>query len=81
MAGLKRALFEETENRRCATVLGELVARSADVFCWCNRCGHEGIVPIARLIAQLGPEFPVPDVGVQVRCMSCGSKNIATHPS
>lgn len=81
MAGLKRELLESAESRRYATVLGELVARSADVFCWCNRCGHEGIVPIAQLIAQLGPEFPVPDVGVHVRCMNCGSKDIATRPS
>lgn len=81
MSGMKREFMEIGERRRHAAVLGDLLDRSADVFCWCNRCGHEGVVPTARLIAQLGPEFPVPDVGIHVRCTGCGSKDIATRPA
>ncbi len=81
MAGVKREFIEFGEQRRHSAVLGDLLDRSANVFCWCNRCGHEGVVPTARLIAQLGPEFPVPDVGIHVRCTGCGSKDIATRPA
>ena len=62
-------------------VLGELATASVDVFCWCNRCGHHAIVPAASLTDQLGPQFPVPEIGARMRCSGCGAKDVATRPN
>ena len=35
----------------------------------------------ALLIPQLGPNFPVPEIGTRMRCSACASKDIATRPS
>lgn len=33
------------------------------------------------LIQQLGPAFPVPEIGARMRCSSCASKDVATRPA
>ena len=81
MGRMKQDRLAEEERRRRATVLGELRQEQVDVFCWCNRCAHNAVVPAEMLIAQLGPEFPVPDVGAHLRCSGCGSKDIAARPA
>jgi hypothetical protein len=78
---MKQGRLEEDERRRRATVLGELRQDQIDVFCWCNRCAHNAVMSVAVLIAQLGPDFPVPDVGGHLRCSGCGSKDIAARPA
>lgn len=60
--------------------LGELVTARVNVICWCNRCGHHAVTDSSLLAAQLGPHFPAPEVGTQMRCSSCGCKDIATRP-
>jgi hypothetical protein len=62
-------------------VLGALADDAIDVFCWCNKCGHNAIVPSRLLIRQLGPAMPVPAVGAHMRCSGCGSRDIATRPA
>lgn len=81
MAGLKRSMIEAEERRRRATTLGELAAQGVDVFCWCNRCSHNAVVATARLVAELGPALPVPEVGAHMRCTGCASKDVATRPA
>ena len=81
MAGFTRRIIEAEDQRLNAILLAELAAQSVDVFCWCNRCGHNAIVATAALIMELGPAFPVPEVGGQMRCSGCGSKDIATRPA
>jgi ribosomal protein L37E len=81
MGRMKQDHLAEEERRRRATVLGELRQEQVDIFCWCNRCGHNAIMPAGVLIAQLGPDFPVPDVGAHLRCSACGSKDIAARPA
>jgi hypothetical protein len=34
-----------------------------------------------ELIAELGPDFPVPEVGTRLRCSGCSGKDIATRPA
>ncbi|MGE0256135.1 MAG: hypothetical protein AB7N54_06975 [Alphaproteobacteria bacterium] len=80
MAGLKRTLQAHAERRLQATTLGDLVARSIGVFCWCNRCTHHATLAAATLSAQLGPHFPVPEVGGKLRCSGCGARDVATRP-
>lgn len=69
------------ERRHQAMVLAELAAQGVDVFCWCNRCGHNAVLPIAHLIRQLGPAMPVPEAGARLRCTGCGSRDVATRPA
>jgi hypothetical protein len=33
------------------------------------------------LVAQLGPDFPVPEIGTRMRCSACGAKDVATRPA
>jgi len=80
MGGMKRTDMDRTESRTRATSLGDLARDSVDVFCWCNRCGHNATVETKTLIAQLGPSFPVPEIGAKMRCTGCGSKDVATRP-
>jgi hypothetical protein len=76
----QRRLANEERDRR-ATALGELEREAINIFCWCNRCGHNAVLPVDLFIAQLGPNFPVPDVGAHTRCGGCGGKDVATRPA
>jgi len=78
MAAIKRGLMDGEERRLRASKLGDLAGVA--VFCWCNRCGHNAVVETAGLIAELGPAYPVPEVGARMRCSGCGSKDVATRP-
>ena len=81
MGRIKGRELSESEQRQQATCLGELVEDGLAVFCWCNRCGHNAELPVESLVGQLGPGFPVPEVGARLRCSGCGSKDIATRPA
>ena len=54
--------------------------KNLDVFAYCNRCHHNAVVPIAVLLAKLGPGHAVPAVDSCLVCSSCGSKDIGTRP-
>jgi hypothetical protein len=81
MAGFKRRLLAAEDGRLKAITLAELLDAKVDVFCWCNRCGHNAVMAAARLLAELGPGFPVPELGGRMRCTGCGSKDVATRPA
>ena len=81
MAGFKRRLIEDEDRQRQAITLAELSTAQVDVFCWCNRCGHNAVLASARLASELGPGFPVPEIGGKLRCIGCGAKDIATRPA
>jgi len=51
-----------------------------DVWAWCNGCYKNGAVDTDGLVARLGRDFPVPDVGARMRC-SCGGREIETRPN
>lgn len=80
MAAIKRGQLDGEERRRRVSRLGDLARAEVEVFCWCNRCGHNAVMETARLIAELGPAYPVPEVGARMRCSGCGSKDVATRP-
>jgi hypothetical protein len=77
---MKRKHLAAAERRRRAATLAELAGQEVDVFCWCNRCGHNAVIGTGRLIATLGADFPVPEVGARLRCSRCGAKEVATRP-
>lgn len=76
----KRRYLEMQDAQRHATLLGEICKDHIDVFCWCNRCGHNATISSRRLAAELGPTFPVPEIGGRMRCSGCGSKDVAARP-
>jgi hypothetical protein len=80
MAAIKRGQLDGEERRLKASKLGDLAQAEVEVFCWCNRCGHNAVIETARLMAELGPGYPVPEVGARLRCSGCGSKDVATRP-
>lgn len=81
MGRIKRACLDKEEGQQRAATLGDLAQSNIDVFCWCNRCSHNSVVSITLLLGQLGPPLPVPEVGVHMRCSSCGAKDIAARPA
>jgi len=81
MAGVKRHALAREEGRQRAATLADIAAQSLGIFCWCNRCGRNAILDCDPLVAALGRDFPVPEVGARLRCSDCGAKDIATRPA
>jgi hypothetical protein len=81
MGRLKESVIAREESGQRAASLGDLIQAGIAVFCWCNRCGHSAEATTAMLVPQLGPGFPVPEIGTRMRCTSCGSKDVATRPA
>lgn len=81
MGRLKRDMIDRQDRDRRPTRLADLAQGKVGVFCWCNRCGHHAEAATAMLISQLGPDFPVPEIGARMRCSACGSKDVATRPA
>ena len=80
MSAIKRRALAEEDRRRQAASLREIADRGVEIFCWCNRCGHNAVVGSARLAEALGGDCPVPEVGARLRCTVCGGKDVATRP-
>ncbi len=78
MSRFKERLIAAQERLARPERLGALAARGGDILCWCNRCGHHARLDGRQLILSLGPDFPVPEVGVRLRCSNCGAKDVAT---
>ncbi|MEE2688668.1 MAG: hypothetical protein VX430_04500 [Pseudomonadota bacterium] len=77
----KRKYLEKAESRRHAIQLGKIMQSGIDVFCWCNRCGHNATISSAHLATELGLAFAVPEIGSRMRCSGCGSKDVAARPN
>jgi hypothetical protein len=73
--------MRDDDNRPPPPTLAYLTREVTDIFCWCHRCSHNAIVPLAVLIARLGPDLPFPAVHGRLRCQACGSKDIAARPN
>jgi|GEM_PF-268793 len=80
MAGFKRAAQAAADGKLRPITLGDLAERGIDVFCWCNRCHHHAVLASGALVARLGPQFAVPEIGGQTRCTACGARDVATRP-
>ncbi len=81
MAKIKRSLLAARDRRLRAITLANLAEQQVEVFCWCNRCSHNAVLATAGLMAEMGPQMPVPEIGARLRCSGCGSKDIATRPA
>ncbi|MEQ8604571.1 MAG: hypothetical protein RIB45_14750 [Marivibrio sp.] len=81
MGRIKRQAIEREEATRRRAVLGDLIVYGADVFCWCNRCGHNAVLELEAMLARFGPAQEVPGLSAHLRCGGCGSKDVATRPN
>jgi hypothetical protein len=61
--------------------LAQVQGYGVDVFCWCNRCHHHAVLPVAVLIAHCAPALPFPVVPGRLRCQACGSKDVHARPN
>ena len=61
--------------------LHHLVKQKLKVFCWCNRCRHNAELEADVLIDRLGPLYPVPELGIHLRCSHCGTQDVSTRPA
>jgi len=61
--------------------LADLAAEGLGVFCWCNRCSRNAVLPVAALIPPASPATPVPDVGPRLRCRRCGARDASARPA
>ncbi len=81
MGRLKNDAIASEDRRREVMTLGDVIAAGHNIFCWCNRCGHNNEVDAQVLLARLGPAIPVPEIGPRMRCSGCQSKDVATRPA
>ncbi len=61
--------------------LADMIQEGLSIFCWCNRCGHNGTVDPVQLKNVLGSLFPVPELGGRMRCSLCQKRDITTRPA
>ena len=81
MGRMKREMLDREDHGLRAARLVDLLNQGTGVSCSCTRCGHRAEAATAVLVAQLGPDYPVPEIGARMRCGACGSKDVATRPA
>ncbi|MDH3235526.1 MAG: hypothetical protein OEQ29_18550, partial [Alphaproteobacteria bacterium] len=81
MGRLKQDALVSASRYTAAMTLGDLMNQGLDVFCWCNRCGHNAVLQARLLSGQMGAAQAVPEVGARLRCSGCASKDVATRPA
>lgn len=60
-----------------SVLLGELAARATHIDIECSRCGRKGRYRVANLVARLGEDFPMTDLGAELA--DCPRRAAATH--
>jgi len=80
LADIDRQSASNSDGQGAAT-LGQMAGQGMAIVCWCNHCGHNADLAAAALMARLGGEMPVPEVGAHLRCRECGGKAIETRPA
>ena len=68
MGRMKREMLDREDHGLRAARLVDLLNQGTGVSCSCNRCGHRAEAATAVLVAQLGPDYPVPEIGARMRC-------------
>ena len=80
MGAFKTEAIAKTEPTS-PTLLQDLQAEGLNVFCWCNRCGHNAELGVCVFLERFGPLYPVPELGSAMRCKNCQANDIATRPA
>ena len=62
--------------------LRDLLNDKLDIFCWCHNCGHNKVIETIKVINKLGPNYPIPEIGCNLRCRKCNkTDSISTRPN
>ena len=80
MGVFKQQNLRESETRQ-PMCLHHLQEQNLRVFCWCNRCSHNAELEVELLIERLGALYPVPELGIHLRCSHCGTQDVSTRPA
>ena len=79
MGVFKQQNLRESETRQ-PMCLHHLQEQNLRVFCWCNRCSHNAELEVDLLIERLGALYPVPELGIHLRCSHCNTQDVSTRP-
>ncbi|BBP95985.1 hypothetical protein BSFA1_11140 [Burkholderia sp. SFA1] len=60
-----------------SVLLGELAARAGHIEIACSRCDRKGRYRVAKLVARLGEDFPMTDLGAEVA--DCPRRSASAH--
>ncbi|SAK88227.1 hypothetical protein AWB77_04760 [Caballeronia fortuita] len=60
-----------------AILLGELAARATHLDIECSRCDRKGRYRLAKLVARLGEDFPMTDLGTELA--DCPRRSATAH--
>ena len=78
----KKKLTDDTADTLPSITLHDLVCEKLDIFCWCNRCNHNNVIKTTQIIERLGANYPVPEIGHNLRCGKCNNiHDISTRPN
>lgn len=61
-----------------AVTLGDLMRDGRSLWGWCADCGRE--LDLDPKTIALPPSYPVPEVGLRMRCTVCGGRKVRTAP-
>ena len=78
----KKKLTGDIADTLPSITLHDLVCEKLDIFCWCNRCNHNNVIKTTQIIERLGANYPVPEIGCNLRCSKCNNTHdISTRPN
>ncbi|SAL20950.1 hypothetical protein AWB70_01080 [Caballeronia cordobensis] len=60
-----------------AVLLGEVAERASHIEIACSRCDRKGRYRVAKLVARLGEDFPMTDLGAELA--DCPRRSMAAH--
>lgn len=60
-----------------SVLLGELASRTSHIDIECSRCERKGRYRVAKLVARLGEDFPMTDLGAELA--GCPRRNASAH--
>lgn len=64
-------------RRPGSVALGDVAAKASHLDIACTRCDRRGRYGLARLVAQLGPDFAMTDLGAELT--DCPRRKEASH--
>jgi hypothetical protein len=64
-------------GRNGSVLLSELAARASHIDIECSRCDRKGRYRVAKLVARLGEDFPMTDLGAELA--DCPRRSATAH--
>lgn len=71
----------KTRHETHPITLGELAEGGIDLFCWCDRCHHNAVLHLDRLLREFGRRQAIPALANHLRCSRCNGKAVSLRPA